>query len=74
MKRYFSLDGVEVGDYVAVRVENKKGDRNLDGAIIKGKVKDLVPKHSMARLESGWCVHTKDVLLEHRSGLEKPTD
>lgn len=61
----WSLDDVEVGDYMRTRVSNPKGDRNLDGAVMAGIVEELVPKHQMARLSSGWCVHTKDELLTH---------
>lgn len=62
----FDLTDIAVGDFVTVEVVNKRGDRNLDGARLSGVVKELVPGHNMARLESGWCVHTKDRLVEHR--------
>lgn len=58
---------IGVGDFVRVVVVNKKGDRNLDGTVISGVVKDEVPSHNMLRLESGWCVHAKDRLVEHNS-------
>ena len=60
----WSLDDVSVGDYIEVQIVNKKGDCNLDGMILCGRIKDIVPKHSMVRLESGWCCHTKDRLLK----------
>jgi len=62
----WNLDDVSVGDYVKVEVVNKHGDRNLDGAQMDGIVTELVPSHNMARLDSGWCVHAKDKLVEHR--------
>jgi hypothetical protein len=61
----WNVENMSVGDYIEVQVINKRGDRNLDGAIIYGKIKDLVPSHRMVRLESGWCCHTKDELLKH---------
>jgi len=61
----WKVEDMIAGDYISVQVINKKGDRNLDGAIISGKVKDLVPSYDMVRLESGWCCHTKDKLLKH---------
>jgi len=62
------VEDINVGDFIRVLIENKRGDRNLDGTILSGKVKDLVPDYKMVRLESGWCCHTKDRLLEHRKG------
>lgn len=75
----WSVSDVAVGDYIEVQVINKHGDRNLDGAIIKGTVKDLVPDHKMVRLESGWCCHTKDRLLKRVAkglhvGVKEPQD
>lgn len=64
----WKVDDVSVGDYIEVQVINKKGDRNLDGVIIYGKVKDLEPDYNMVRLESGWCCHTKDNLIKHVPG------
>ena len=66
----WSLEDVSVGDYIEVQIVNKKGDRNLDGAILRGRIKDIVPAHSMVRLESGWCCHTKDRLLEIKTPAE----
>ena len=62
----WNLDDIKVGDFIRVQTINKRGDRNLDGAIVQGTVKELVPSLAYAQLDSGWCVHTKDVLLEHR--------
>jgi hypothetical protein len=61
----WKVEDMEVGDYISVQVVNKKRDRNLDGAIISGKIKNLVYSYNMVRLESGWCCHTKDRLLKH---------
>ena len=62
----WKVSDVKVGDFISTKVVNKKGDRNLDGSIIEGKIVELVPSHNMVRLESGWCCHEKDELLEHR--------
>lgn len=64
-EKFWNVNDMAIGDFIKVQVINKKGDRNLDGTIIKGKIKDLVASHNMVRLESGWCCHTKDKLLEH---------
>lgn len=61
----WKVEDTRIGDFIRVQIINKKGDRNLDGAIVEGKIKDLVPSHKMVRLESGWCCHTKDLLLVH---------
>jgi len=61
----WKVEDMAVGDYIMVQVVNKRRDQNLDGAIIRGKIKDLVPSHNMVRLKSGWCCHTKDRLLKH---------
>ena len=61
----WNIEDVSVGDYLSVQTINKKGDRNLDGMITSGKVKDVVSSHRMARLESEWCCHEKDRLLKH---------
>ncbi len=62
----WKVENMEVGDYIEVQIVNKHGDRNLDGGILSGRIKDLVPSHNMVRLESGWCCHTKDRLLKHK--------
>lgn len=67
----WALDDVAVGDFLRVQTINKRGDRNLDGAIHFGEVAELVPSHDFVKLKSGWCVHTKDRLLEHRKGSDK---
>ena len=67
------VEDTRIGDFIRVQIINKKGDRNLDGMILEGKIKDLVPSHGMVRLESGWCCHTKDLMLEHNR-QERPTD
>jgi len=61
----WKVEDMQVGDYIAVRVNNPHGDRNLDGVIIGGKIKDLEPSLNMVRLDTGWCCHTKDQLLGH---------
>ena len=63
--KYWSVENMAVGDTIKVMVINKRGDHNLDGAIISGVIKDLEPSYKMVRLESGWCCHTKDKLLSH---------
>ncbi len=68
MKEYWKVSDMKVGDFISIRVINKNGDRNLDGTIISGIIKDLKPSHSMVWLESGWCCHTKDRLLRHVEG------
>ncbi len=65
--KYWNVEDMAVGDIIKVMVVNKKGDRNLDGVIISGRIKDLEPKYDMVRLESGWCCHTKDRLLDHQN-------
>ncbi len=65
----WNLADVAVGDYIEVRIENKQGDRNLDGCVVYGRVKDIVPGHRMVRLDSGWCAHTKDTLIKHTKAL-----
>ncbi len=61
----WKVEDMQVGDYISVRVNNPHGDRNLDGVIIGGKIKDLEPSLKMVRLDTGWCCHTKDHLLGH---------
>ena len=65
-KMSWKVSDMEIGDNIVVQVVNKKGDRNLDGTILRGTIKELVPSHNMVRLESGWCCHVKDKLLKHR--------
>ena len=60
------IEEMSVGDYIEVQIVNKKGDRNLDGGILRGTIIELVPDYKMVRLDSKWCAHTKDTLLEHR--------
>lgn len=63
----WKLADVNVGDYIEVEIVNKHGDHNLDGMILKGTIKDVVSTHNMVRLESGWCCHTKDLLVTHKT-------
>ena len=65
VKMSWNIYDVEVGAYIETQVSNKRGGHNLDGAIIKGIIKDIVVTHNMVRLESGWCCHTKDTLLTY---------
>ena len=66
-KTYWKVEDMAIGDYIEVEVENKKGDRNLDGAIHRGIIVELIPSHNMVRLDSKWCCHTKDKLLKRIS-------
>ena len=68
---YWNVEDMTVGDTIKVMVVNKKGDKNLDGCILSGRIKDLKPEYDMVRLESGWCCHTKDRLLEHTQASRK---
>ncbi len=58
------VSDVAVGDYIEVQIINKKGDRNLDGAVIRGVIKELHPDYKAVEVESGWWCHTKDKLLK----------
>lgn len=69
---YWKVSDMRVGDFISVQVVNKKGDRNLDGTLIKGTIVELVPSHNMVKLESGWCCHTKDKLLKHLPPIGDP--
>ena len=66
----WDIESVRPGDYIRVEVVNKRGDCNLDGATISGIVKEVVVSHRMVRLDSGWCCHAKDLLIEHRRAEE----
>ena len=65
MMEHWKVEDMSVGDIIKIMIINKNSDRNLDGTILSGRIKDLVPKHNMVRLESGWCCHIKDRLLRH---------
>jgi hypothetical protein len=54
---YWNVKDMAIGDYIIVQIENKKGDRNLDGTILKGKIKEL---------------ETKDRLLKHERREDLP--
>jgi len=62
----WDLSAVEVGDYIKVQIVNKKGDRNLDGGTLAGTIVEINSTYQQAQLDTGWCVHTKDTLLEHK--------
>jgi len=61
----WSLEGKKPSDRIKVRIVNKNGDRNLDGAILHGIIAEINEKYQFAKLKSGWCCHTKDDLLEY---------
>ena len=52
---------VRPGDYVKCKVTLGDG---------YGIVKDIEPLHRMIRLQSGWCLHQNDELVEHISAEE----
>lgn len=62
---YWKVENMAIGDFIEVQVMNKKGDKNLDGMILRGIIKELSPSHNMVKLHTGWCCHTKDKLLKH---------
>ncbi len=66
---YWLVEDMNIGDFIKVEIINETGDRNLNKERLSGKIKDLVPSHNMVRLESGWCCHTKDRLIEHRKAV-----
>lgn len=61
-----NYDSILVGDYLQVRIENKEGDRNLDGGILTGLVIRKTDSQRQVQLHTGWCCHEKDSVLEHR--------
>lgn len=58
---------IKLGDYV--EVEYTTGER-MKGGRIKGKITELwspeLDGHYQARVESGWCFHDNDLLIEHK--------
>ena len=66
-----SFDDIEIGDYIETQTINKKGDRNLDGMILRGVVEEIEQcensygKWTQIRLDNDWRVHRKDIIREH---------
>lgn len=55
---------IKLGDYV--EVEFTTGAR-FKGGRIKGKITELWSDgHLQARVESGWCFHDNDNILDHK--------
>jgi len=61
---------LSLGDFV--EVEYTSGTR-MKGGRIKGKITELwspdLDKHYQARVESGWCFHDGDLILQHTPKL-----
>jgi len=72
-KTYWKVEDMAIGDFIEVEVINKKGDKNLDGSIIRGTIVELVPSHNMVKLHTEWCCHTTDKLLRHIPKVEMIT-
>jgi len=58
-------DEIEIGDYLECQIINKKGDRNLDGRILRGVVAEKYAPHRFVKFESGWCGHEPDKTITH---------
>ena len=57
---------IELGDYVRVRYTT---GQTLKGGTIEGKIIKLwspeTDNHHQAQVESGWCFHDHDEIVEH---------
>lgn len=63
MKERLNIDKLEIGDQVII--EYSTGDR-MKGGRITGTVKTLTPSHRQVQLNTGWCGHDGDYLIEHK--------
>ena len=67
----WELSDVSIGDYLEVEVTNpRRGDCNLDGGRICGKVFEIMPCHNQVFLDTGRWVCPEDKLIKHdRQGI-----
>ena len=63
-----NLKDIEIGDYV--KIEYTEG-RRMKGSSIKGKVIEITPTHRQIKVDSGWCAHAGDKILEHIKANEQ---
>lgn len=63
---------IGIGDFVMVRYRN--GDWTAN-AVISGRITEIWDPasdgHHQARVESGWCFHDKDEIVEHLAQAEE---
>ena len=61
---FFCGKELNIGDYVKVEYTTGK---EMKGSRIWGKITKLWPSHPyQAQLESGWCFHENDKIIEHK--------
>ncbi len=64
---YICRTDIKLGDWVQVKYT---GAGRMCGGTIEGKVTELwspdLDKHYQGRVESGWCFHDHDEIIEHR--------
>lgn len=61
----WKLDDVAVGDFIETQIVSRNRNHPLHGGRVSGIIKEIVPEYNMVRLTSGWCCHTKDILIRH---------
>lgn len=53
---------LSIGDEVKVEIVS---DGHLNGGRLHGKIKAFYPHVPQVELESGWCFHQNDIILNH---------
>lgn len=59
------FNSMNVGDYVEIEIVS---NGHLNGGILRGKIVEYNEEHLQYKLESGWCFHPADRILEHKKG------
>ncbi len=57
---------LNIGDYVVI--EYSTGEK-MKGGRITGKVKEIKLSYGQVQLESGWCAHNGDIVVEHKTNV-----
>jgi len=57
---------VNIGDYLEIQYT---GGERFKGGIIRGKVVEITPSCRQVKLETGWCGHDGDLILQRKAVL-----
>jgi|GEM_PF-6035399 len=62
-EQYLDVERVSVGDWIKVRIG---GNGSLSGGYLYGTIVKIYPEIPQIKLDSGWCCHPTDIVIEHK--------
>ena len=62
---------ISPGDHLKVECNGKRGKSWLTGKVKSIEIVEKVVRYPMIKLESGWCIHQDDIVVEHTPQLQE---